>query len=355
MTARPFRQLAPLATALLLATSALTAQAQTEQTAQPQAKPLTQATHPSQAQTVRLLFAGDLMLDDGPGKVIAEGRDPLAPFDAILKDADYRIANLEVPVATVGKPLESKIFSFRAHPRVMRVLKGRWDALALSNNHAGDYGKAAFVETMQHVQAAGIAHFGGGLNLAEAHAPLWIRRNGLNIAVLGYNEFKPRAFEAGATWPGVAWSDDREVVADIRAARQAGADVVIPFMHWGWEREPHTSARQQQLARRLIDAGADAVVGGHPHVTQGADTYKGRPIIWSLGNFVFDGFDLPPARIGWVLRMTVDRRGVRAWDTVEAQMDDAGTPAPRWDRYTPCGWRGETTVMRCQAPPPPER
>ena len=148
MTARPFSQLAPLATALLLAASALTAQAQTEQTAQPQAQPRTQATHPNQAQTVRLLFAGDVMLDDGPGKVIAEGRDPLAPFDAILKDADYRIANLEVPVATVGKPLESKIFSFRAHPRVMRVLKGRWDALALSNNHAGDYGKAAFVETM---------------------------------------------------------------------------------------------------------------------------------------------------------------------------------------------------------------
>ena len=286
MTARSFRQLAPLATALLLAASALTAQAQTEQTAQPQAKPRTQATHPSQAQTVRLLFAGDVMLDDGPGKVIAEGRDPLAPFDAILKDADYRIANLEVPVATVGKPLESKIFSFRAHPRVMRVLKGRWDALALSNNHAGDYGKAAFVETMQHVQAAGIAHFGGGLNLAEAHAPLWIRRNGLNIAVLGYNEFKPRSFEAGADTPGVAWSEDSQVVADIRAARQAGADLVIPFMHWGWERERQPTERQRQLARLMIDNGADVVVGGHPHVTQGTEMYRGKLIVYSLGNCV---------------------------------------------------------------------
>lgn len=301
---------------------------------------------------VRLLFAGDVMLDDGPGQTIAAGGDPLAAFDAVLRDADFTIGNLECPIATVGEPMDSKIFTFRAHPRVVNVLKGRFDALAVSNNHSGDYGRAAFMETMQRVRDAGIAVFGGGENLKAAHAPLWIERGGLRIAVLGYNEFKPRAFEAGANWPGIAWSDDREVIADIRAARKAGADVVIPFMHWGWEREPHTSERQRTLARKLIDAGADAVVGGHPHVTQGADTYKGRPIIWSLGNFVFDGFNLPPARVGWVLRLTLDRRGVRSWDTVEAHMDDAGTPTPRWDAYTPCGWRGEDTVMRCRAPAP---
>lgn len=353
MTARPFSQLAPLATALLLAASALTAQAQTAQTAQPQAKPRTQATHPSQAQTVRLLFAGDVMLDDGPGKVIAEGRDPLAPFDAILKDADYRIANLEVPVATVGKPLESKIFSFRAHPRVMRVLKGRWDALALSNNHAGDYGKAAFVETMQHVQAAGIAHFGGGLNLAEAHAPLWIRRNGLNIAVLGYNEFKPRSFEAGADTPGVAWSEDSQVVADIRAARQAGADLVIPFMHWGWERERQPTERQRQLARLMIDNGADVVVGGHPHVTQGTEMYRGKLIVYSLGNFVFDSFeDVPGGQTGWVLRLTLGKQGLLAWDTRLAQMDLEGTPHPVPGGLSPCGVPGKQglTVGECVNP-----
>lgn len=303
-------------------------------------------------EVVRLIFAGDVMLDDGPGKTIAAGGDPLAAFDAVLRDADYTIGNLECPIATTGQPMDGKIFTFRADPQVLPVLQGRFDALAVSNNHSGDYGRGAFVETMQRVKAAGIAVFGGGENLQAAHAPLWIERKGLRIAVLGYNEFKPRAFEAGATWPGIAWSDDREVVADIRAARRAGADVVIPFMHWGWENEPVHSTRQQQLAQRMIDAGADAVVGGHPHVTQGANTYKGRPIVWSLGNFVFDGFSQPPGRTGWVLRMTVDRRGVRAWDTVEAQMDDAGTPTPRWDRDTPCGWRGESTVKRCQAPPP---
>ena len=289
-------------------------------------------------QTVRLLFAGDLMLDDGPGKVIAEGRDPLALFDAQLKNADFRIGNLEVPVATVGNAMDSKIFSFRAHPRVMGVLKGRFDALALSNNHSGDYGKEAFLETMRHVDAAGIARFGGGHNLAEAHAPLWIHKHGLKIAVLGYNEFKPRSFEAGADTPGIAWSEDSQVIADLRAARQAGADLVIPFMHWGWERERQPTQRQRQLARLMIDHGADVVVGGHPHVTQGVDTYKGKLIVYSLGNFVFDSFEnVPGGQTGWLLRLTLDKHGLVAWDTLTAQMDLEGIPHPQPGSLSPCG------------------
>lgn len=282
----------------------------------------------ARAEPVKLIFVGDIMLDDGPGQAIAAGRDPLAPFAPLLADADYRIGNLECPIATTGQPLESKIFSFRAHPRVLAVLRGRFDALAVANNHSGDYGPAAFLETLDHLDRAGIASFGGGRDLAAAHAPLWIEKHGLRIAVLAYNEFKPRSFEAGPHWPGIAWSEDSHVVADIRAARAAGADVVIPFMHWGWEREPEPTARQRQLARLMIDAGADAVVGGHPHVTQGTETWRGRPIIYSLGNFVFDGFDLPAARIGWLLRMTVDRGGVVDWRIVEARIDDEGTPHP---------------------------
>jgi poly-gamma-glutamate synthesis protein (capsule biosynthesis protein) len=282
----------------------------------------------AEAEPVRLIFVGDIMLDDGPGRVIAEGRDPLAPFASILAAADYRIGNLECPIATTGQPLENKIYSFRAHPRVLSVLKGRFDALAVSNNHAGDYGHAAFLETLEHLRTAGIASFGGGRNLTEAHRPLWIDKHGLSIAVLGYNEFKPRSFEAGPHWPGIAWSEDSHVLADIRAARAAGADLVIPFMHWGWEREPEPGARQRHLARLMIDAGADAVVGGHPHVTQGSETYRGKPIIYSLGNFVFDGFDLPAAKLGWLLRMSVDRGGVLDWSVVEARIDDEGIPYP---------------------------
>ena len=292
------------------------------------------------APALRLVFVGDIMLDDGPGRLIAAGGDPLAPLARELADADYTIGNLECPIATVGKPLESKIFSFRADPRVAPLLKARFDALALANNHSGDYGKAAFLETLDHLERAGIRSFGGGRDLAAAHAPLWIEKKGLRIAVLSYNEFKPRSFEAGPDWPGIAWSEDSQVKSDIRAVRAAGADLVIPFMHWGWEREPGPSERQRQLARLMIDSGADLVVGGHPHVTQGAEYYRGKLIVYSLGNFVFDGFDAPAEKRGWLLRLTLGRQGLISWETVAAQMDGDGTPHPVPGALTPCGAGG---------------
>jgi len=302
------------------------------------------------AEPVTLLFAGDLMLADGPGQTIAQGGDPLAPFAAILDSADYRIGNLEVPVASGGQPHATKIVTFRAEPSTLAVLQGRFDAVSLANNHSGDYGHEAFVETMRHLANAGIAYFGGGRNLAEAHRPLWIEKNGLKIAVLGYNEFKPRAFEAGPTWPGVAWSEDDQVIADIRAAKAAGADLVIPFMHWGWEKETQPTERQKTFARKLIDEGAALVVGSHPHVTQGAEIYKGKPIIYSLGNFVFDGFDYPEAQRGWLLRLKLDKSGVIFWETLAAQIDDAGTPWPASGAFTPCGQGGDEGVSECQNP-----
>ena len=302
------------------------------------------------AEPITLLFAGDLMLADGPGQTIAQGGDPLAPFATILEAADYRIGNLEVPIASGGQPHASKIVTFRAEPNTLTVLQSRFDAVSLANNHSGDYGRDAFVETMQHLTNAGIAYFGGGRNLAEAHRPLWIEKNGLKIAVLGYNEFKPRAFQAGPTWPGVAWSEDDLVIADIRAAKAAGADLVIPFMHWGWEKETQPTERQKTFARMMIDAGAALVVGGHPHVTQGAEIYQGKPIVYSLGNFVFDGFDYPEAQRGWLLRLKLDKTGVLFWETLAAQIDDAGTPWPASGTFTPCGRGGDEAISECQTP-----
>lgn len=303
-----------------------------------------------QAEPMTLVFAGDIMLDDGPGRLIAKGGDPLAPFAKILKAADYRIANLETAVAESGTRLTPKFYTFRAHPRTLAVLQGRFDAVSLANNHIGDFGHDALLETMRRLDTAGIARFGAGKNLSEAHKPLWIERKGLKIAVLGYSEFIPRAFEAGAETPGTAWSEDDHVISDIRAAKAAGADLIIPFMHWGWEYEPVASQRLKTFARRMIDEGASLVVGSHPHVTQGADIYQGKPIVYSLGNFVFDGFDIPEAKRGWLLRLKLDKTGVLEWDTLAAQMDDDGTPHPIPGALTPCGKAGDTQVAQCRNP-----
>ena len=288
---------------------------------------------PSQAQpltsepVVRIAWVGDVMLADGPGRLISRGGDPFKPFAKLLASADLRVANLECVIAEGGKEIPGKPWTFRAKPSVLPLLKRHIDAVSLANNHSGDYGRSAFVEMLGRLEAAGLPYFGGGRDLRQAHRPLIIERKGIKIALLGYDEFMPRSFEAGDDYAGVAWSEDQQVVWDIRQARLQ-ADLVIPFMHWGQEHESTANARQRQLARLMIDAGADAVVGTHPHVVQDTETYKGKPIVYSLGNFVFDGFDNPDNNTGAVLWMDVTRQGVSNWRMQTAIIDRNGTPHP---------------------------
>lgn len=284
-----------------------------------------------------LVFAGDIMLADRPGECIAKGADPFRHFADVLKAADVTVGNLECVVSTKGKPLEGKPWTFQPHPRVLPVLARHFGVVSLANNHTGDFGHEAFLEQLGLLDQHGVKRFGGGRNCAEARAPLIVTTKGIRIALLGYNDFHPREFEAGPSWPGVAWCVDEQVLADIAAARTLHkSDLVIPFMHWGDEEDP-ANDRQKKLARRMIDAGADMVVGGHPHVTQGAEYYKGKLIVYSLGNFVFDGFKEGPCRLGWVLRLRVDRKGLIKWDTLVARMDDDGIPHLDKDAKSPSG------------------
>lgn len=297
---------------------------------------------------VSMAFVGDVMLDQTPGRLIRHGRDPFAPFAAILDSADLRIGNLECVVSDRGKSDPEKLYSFRAHPRVLKVLKRHLDAVSLANNHSGDYGPVAFGDMLDRLERSGIAYFGGGRNLAAAHVPLILERKGIRIALLGYNEFLPRWFEADDDKPGVAWSEDEQVRFDIAQARNAyKADIVIPMMHWGWENEPVANQRQRRLAQLMIEAGADAVVGGHPHVIQNIEIYRNKPIIYSLGNFVFDGFSNAANNTGWVLRMHVGKHGISSMETTVAHIDRAGIPHPGSKSQGLCWTSGQFSAAPC--------
>lgn len=275
---------------------------------------------------VSLVFAGDVALDDSVGNFIARGNDPFVEFVALLANSDIRICNLECVVATTGSAGD-KYYTFRAHPRTLPVLRRHFDGVTIANNHSGDFGKDAFTEMLGLLQKTALGYCGGGRDLHEAHAPLILERKGLRIALLGYNEFMPRSFEAGTHSAGVAWSEDEHVVADIRAAKDRyKADIVIPIMHWGWENELKANIRQRELARTMIDAGADAVIGSHPHVRQDVDLYKGKPIIYSVGNFVMKETDNAEQRVGWLLRLKITSKGVIAYDTHTASIDMEGLP-----------------------------
>lgn len=279
-----------------------------------------QTTAPS-PQSVRLVFAGDTTLDSSPGKWIQTGHDPFQSFTQLFAHADIRLLNLECVVATTGQALP-KNYTFRAHPRVLDTLKRHVDGVTLANNHSGDYGRQAFADMLGLLKSHGLAYAGGGMNLSEAHDPWIIERKGLRIAILSYSEFMPRSYEADSDAAGIAWSEDAQVVDDIRRARQLHrADVVLPVMHWGWENEPVANARQRQLAKLMVDAGADAVLGGHPHVTQDIEIYKGKPIVYSVGNFIMKETDNPQQRQGWVLRLDISASGIEGFDTHVARLN----------------------------------
>jgi poly-gamma-glutamate capsule biosynthesis protein CapA/YwtB (metallophosphatase superfamily) len=298
-------------------------------------------------ETIDLAFVGDVMLAETPGERISLGEDPFGEFAEVLRKVDLSIGNLECVVATIGKEYD-KPYVFRAHPRVLEVVKKHLDIVCLANNHTGDYGHAAFLEQLRLLEQNRIRYVGGGRDCVHARQPLIIDRNGLRVAFLAYNDFKPRAFEAGPSWPGVAWAVDAQITADIEAARTIHrADFVIPMLHWGWEYE-QANDRQRQLAKLMIDAGADMIVGGHPHVTQEVEYYKGKLIVFSLGNFIFNGFDPGPARIGWVLRTRIGKEGLITWDTLVAKIDDLGQPFLQVDAPSPSGTTAdEPIIQRC--------
>lgn len=297
---------------------------------------------------VDVTFVGDVLVAETPDELIERGVDPLAGVSRYLGPRRLRIANLECVIATTGTA-EIKPFTFRAHPRTIPWLAKYFDGVSLANNHSGDFGKAAFAENLDLLDAAKLPYFGGGRDLAAAHRPWIVERDGLRIALLGYVEFKPRSFEASATRPGVAWSgEDEQVLRDIRDAREKHhADIVIPFLHWGWEDEGAPSERQRVFARAMIDAGASMIVGSHPHVTQGAESYRGKPIVYSLGNFLFNGFDTEATLTGWLLEARLSKNGVENWRTRVVRLSADGVPTPDDKAASPCGDSKSDEVRAC--------
>ena len=275
---------------------------------------------------ITMIFVGDVMLAEKPGQLIRQKKNPFAHVDVLFKSADLRIGNLECTVSHMGKA-EPKPYTFRAHPRVIGVLKKYFDAVSLANNHTGDFGPVAFADMLDALDKQKMPYFGGGRSLRTSHAPFMSEIKGKRIAILGYDGFFPRSFESLEDRPGVAWLDEDFIVADIKNAKQnLHADLVIVYPHWGWEYEKKASARQQQLAHLMIDSGADAVVGGHPHVTQNIEVYNGKPIFYSLGNFVFNGFDDAETTTGWILKLTLSAEAALSWTIIPVRLDKDGTP-----------------------------
>ena len=240
---------------------------------------------------VMLAFGGDLMLNRGVRNSVMKnfGGDYSALFEKmdILRKSDIVFANLEGTASDQGNDL-GNLYSFRMDPQVLPALKGAgFSILSVANNHIGDWGRLAFYDTLSRMKENEILYTGGGITRDEAERPAIIEKYGMKIGFLGFSDKGPEFMRAGTDNGGILLANDPrfdEIVA--RATSQV--DYLIVSFHFGEEYQTKHNARQEELARRAIDAGAKVVVGTHPHVMQDSEVYKNGYIAYSLGNFIFD-------------------------------------------------------------------
>ncbi|MDD3172782.1 MAG: CapA family protein [Herbinix sp.] len=242
-------------------------------------------------------FAGDVNLD--------ENYYPVKKYDSVDEDiqkclsedlleemngADVMMLNNEFSYSTRGTKTPDKSFTFRADPSRVDILKKMGvDIVSLANNHALDYGPDALLDTFDTLDGAGIDYVGAGENLDRAKEPIYYTIGDKKIAFVAASRVVfAMDWYASDTGLGMIGTYDPALILESIKEAQANSDYVVMFVHWGIERENYPVDYQRNLAKMYIDAGADAVVGCHPHVMQGFEYYKGKPIAYSLGNYWFN-------------------------------------------------------------------
>ena len=283
-------------------------------------------------ETVTFAFAGDTQFD---GQLETQLRaDPdgvLAPVTPVLSSADLAMVNLETAITERGEPVPGKNFHFRSPPLSFAALKAAGiDVANMANNHSLDYGLVGMQDTFDAIQASAFPVTGIGHNAAEAYRPYRTVIKGQRIAILSAVDWLEPGlvddWSATDTQPGLAFSIDRtRLTAEVAAVRPE-VDTLVAFLHWGDENTQCASAGQKELARTLIDAGADIVVGSHAHRVFGAGRVGAQLVAYGLGNFVYGREDGESGRTG-VLTVRAAGREVDAYSWTPARITN-GIPVP---------------------------
>jgi hypothetical protein len=268
-------------------------------------------------EAVELIAVGDVM----PGRGVTGEPEPLAAVAPWLRATDLALGNLECVIAVGGTPRPGPYRLRAPLPAVATLRQAGFDLLGLANNHALDYGPAALAETASRLEEAGIAAVGTGATPGAAAQATIREVSGVRLAFLAFNTVPdPDDVDESGGWAPVRW-DPAMATAGVATARQQ-ADAVIVSMHWGYEYEVRPDPAQRDIAQALLDAGADLVVGHHPHVVQGTQVGlrasvenpgapQGQFVAYSLGNLLFDQGS-GETRQGLALRAFFDDRGLRA-------------------------------------------
>ncbi|MEW6399519.1 MAG: CapA family protein [Bacillota bacterium] len=277
---------------------------------------------------VQLAFVGDIMLALRVAGLIGQkGTDyPWQHVAPVLQKADLAVGNLECAVGTTGQPEKGKEYTFRAPPLAADGLaRAGIDVVGLGNNHALDYGRECFLETLDNLKRVKVAYVGGGRNLEEAARPYIADLKGIKVGILGVCLHLPKGWGATEKVSGLFSGFDTNRL--YKAIRDLGSrvDWTVVFVHWGNERADHPEKWHQTLAQRMLEAGADLVIGHHPHVWQGIDRRDRSLIAYSLGNFIFTiRPEFPQQQQTGILLVTLTRDRIREVRVIPCHIPRAG-------------------------------
>ena len=244
------------------------------------------------AASVTLSFAGDVHFSE----LVLQNYDKngiLAIVDdemlSHMQKSDLFMLNHEFVFSNRGEAMEDKEYTLKNDPKYVNILQELGtDVVGIANNHILDFGQEAFLDTLDTLDGANIPYAGGGRNLSEASAPVVQTINGQTFAIFAATRVSPSAnWYAGKNHPGILQTYDATTLNKEIEDANGKYDHVIVFVHWGVERVEIPEDYQRSLAKGYIDAGADLIIGAHPHVLQGFEYYKGVPICYSLGNYLF--------------------------------------------------------------------
>lgn len=271
-------------------------------------KPIVYRTMPSRVETVietptekavetkeeiTISMVGDILMDGSVrGQIDINGVDyPWEHVKDYFQRDNITIGNLETSITNRGTIWPDKQYNFRSDPKNLRAMKEAGiEVINLGNNHTLDYGYDGFLDTLKHLDNNNIKRVGGGKTREEAMEGIVIEEGGTKVGVLGFSRVVPTVdWYATAKRPGIVGAYDVHVDSILERVSQMKeeVDILILSIHWGVELSEIPRQEEILLAKKLIDGGVDIVMGHHPHVLQGIEIYKGKPIFYSLGNFVF--------------------------------------------------------------------
>ncbi len=258
---------------------------------------------------ITITFVGDIMMDRGVRRSVEKNfsgdYNALFVNTGYLKESDITFGNLEGTATEEISVRTGSRFSFRMHPDSLAALKNAgFDIVSFANNHVGDYGTKGFLGTIENLKANNLLYAGAGEQYADATIPRIVDVRGTKIGFLAATDVGPDWLKATETKSGILLASDPKL-SEIVANAKAQVDVLVVSFHWGNEYSP-ANARQEKIAHAVIDAGADIVVGHHPHVMEKVEEYNGKLIYYSLGNYIFDQYFSEHTMRGMVATVSID-------------------------------------------------